>query len=63
MAKDGFKHVENEGVSKRDLERGFTEGMAPETDPDRITYGGFLGEPLTEQPKEGFLGRAKGWER
>jgi len=61
--KDGFKHVKNSGVSEADLKRGFSNGMAPESDPDGIGFGGYLGEPITEQPIEGFLGRAKGWER
>jgi len=62
--KDSFKHVENSGVSQRDLDRGFTDALVTDEEQGRRVYpGGYVGEDPEEMPAEGFLGRAKGWER
>ena len=67
MTKDGFNHVENSGVSQRDLNRGFSDGMAKPSDTGSefpSNDGELIGAGITnQQPMEGFLGRAKGWER
>jgi len=60
---ENFKGIkDNYGVTKKDISRGFTPGMAEgETrgvDDIPMLYDSMAGEELG-----GFLGRGKGWER
>lgn len=43
-------------LSKKDIDRGFTEGMAEENEKNPF-------EKMFEPTPGGFLGRPKGWER
>jgi len=66
MTKEGkFPEKDNYGATNRDIERGFTDGMAPneqkkdrfEVQKDRL---GFNEDGATDG---GFLGRGRKWER
>ena len=63
MAKDNFPFRENSGVSKDDLNRGFTEGMARKEDEESVVKQNYIGGEEPEGLPDGFLGRSKGWER
>jgi len=61
---DGFKDVPNCGVSQADLERGYSNGMAEETDrKDDLGGFGFCSDFPGEKRFGGFLGRGLIWER
>lgn len=63
--KDGFKHVENCGVTQADINRGFTPGGEEEPDFPYPVHADVIG--MDEAPRfignDGFLGRSEGWER
>jgi len=57
-----MKHIDNYGVAKKDIARGFTEGRSEsmiQEEEDR-DFGQITKE---EMLKGGFLGRGKTWER
>jgi len=59
-----MKYVENCGVTKKDINRGFTDGRGPtmiieeSLEPWEIRYSN-----REEEIKGGFLGRGRTWER
>ena len=52
---DAPTDVENAGVSKSAMRKGFTDLGEPQQDMDELAY--------LLQPPGGFVGRAGGWER